>query len=59
MASQPPKVLEQFVDDVYFILKGRYLANFFNHINNHHQYIKFTVEEESNGELTFIDTIVK
>ena len=53
------KVWEQFVDDVYSFLKHTHLENFFHHINNLHQNIKFTMEEESNGELAFLDTLLK
>ena len=35
------------------------MENFFHHINNFHQNIKFTMEEESNGELAFLDTLLK
>ena len=35
------------------------MENFFYHINNLHQDIKFTMEEESNGELAFLDTLLK
>ena len=59
MALHPLKVWEWFVDDVYSILKRRHLENFFHYINNCHQIIKFTMEEESNGELTFLDTLLK
>ena len=31
----------------------------FYHINNFHQNIKFTMEEESDGELVFLDTLLK
>ena len=58
-ALHPPKVCEQFVDNAYFILKRTHLGNFFHHINNLHQNIKFTMEEESNGELAFLDTLLK
>ena len=58
-ALQLPKVWERFVDDVYSILKRRYLENFFHHINNLHQNIKFAMEEESNGKLAFLDTLLK
>ena len=58
-ALHPPKVWEQFVDDVCSILKRTHLENFFHHINNLHQNIKFTVEEESNGEVVFLDTSLK
>ena len=58
-ALHPPKVWERFVDDVYFILKRTHLENFFHHINNLHKNIKFTMEEESNGEPAFLDTLLK
>ena len=58
-ALHPPKVWKRFVDDVYSILKRTHLENFFHHINNLHQNIKFTMEEESNGELAFLDTLLK
>ena len=58
-ALHPPKVWERFVHDVYSILKRAHLENFFHHINNPHQNIKFTMDEESNGELAFLDTLLK
>ena len=58
-ALHPPKVWERFADDVYSIVKRTQLENFFHHINNLHQNIKFTMEEESNGELAFLDTLLK
>ena len=58
-ALHTPKVWERFVDDVFSILKRTHLENFFHHINNLHQNIKFTMEEESNGELAFLDTLLK
>ena len=58
-ALRPPKVWERFVDDAYSILKRTHLENFFHHINKLHQNIKFTMEEESNGELAFLDTLLK
>ena len=45
--------------DIYSILKRTHLENFFHHVNNLHQNIKFTREEESNGELAFLDTLLK
>ena len=46
-------------DDVCSIVKRTQLENFFHHINNLHQNIKFTMEEESNGELAFLETLLK
>ena len=57
-ALHPLKVWEQFVHDIYSIFECTHLENFFHHINNLHQNIKFTAEEESNGELAFLDTWV-
>ena len=59
MALHPPKVWERFDDDIYSIIKHTYLENFFHHINILHQNIKFSMEEESNGELAFLDTLLK
>ena len=53
----PPKVWELFADDVYSILKCTLLENFFHPIINL-QNIKFTMEQESNGELAFLDTLL-
>ena len=58
MALHPPKVWEQFADGVCSILKRTHLENFFHHINNLHQNIKFTTEE-SNGELALFETSLK
>ena len=58
-ALDSQKVWERFFDDVYSILKQTHLEKFFHDINNLHQNIKFTMEEESNGELAFLDTLLK
>ena len=36
-----------------------HLENFFHHINNLHQNIKFTMEEKSNREIAFLDILFK
>ena len=59
MALNPLKVWEQFFDKVYSILKQTHLENFFQHINNLHQNIKCTIEEENNGVLAFLDIVWK
>ena len=42
-----------------FILKRIHLEKFSHYINNLHQNIKFTMEEKSNEELAFLDTLLK
>ena len=59
MILHSQKVWERFVDDVYSILNCKHLENFFHHSSNLHQNIKFTMEEQSNGELAFLDTLLK
>ena len=59
MALHTPKVWERFVDGVYSIFKRTHLGNFFHHIKNLHQNVKFTLEEESNGELVFLEILLK
>ena len=58
-ALQLPKVWEQFANDVYSVLKRTHLEKFFHLIDNLHQNVNFTMEEESNGELAFVDTLLK
>ena len=41
----------------YFILKRTHVENFFHHINNLHQNIKFTIEIKR--ELAFVDTVLR
>ena len=54
-APYPLKVYEQFVD----VVKHTHVENFFHHIKNIYQNIKFTMDKESNGELAFLDTLLK
>ena len=58
-ALHPSQVWQQFVDDVYSIFKCTHLENSFHIIKNLHQNIKFNIEEESNVELAFLDTLLK
>ena len=44
---------------ILFVNVRTHLENFFQHSNNLHQNIKFTIEEEINGELVFLDTLLK
>ena len=37
----------------------KHLKKVFHYINNLHQNIQFTKEEKSNGDLAFLDTLLK
>ena len=57
-AAIPPKTWFRFVDDVYSIIKKHALTAFHGLLNSIDPHIKFTVEEEHNGQLSFLDTLV-
>ena len=56
-ALHPPRVWEQFVNGPYSILKCVHLETFLNYISNLYQNIKFTLEEEINGALVFLESL--
>lgn len=58
-AACPPKVWERHVDDVFLIIKERSLNDFFEHVNNLHEKITFTIEKEKDACLPFLDTLIK
>ena len=55
----PPKCYERFVDDTFTIIKRSVLHPFFDHMNSLHPKIQFTIEEENDGSLPFLDTLLK
>ena len=57
--SNPPKVWERFVDDVFLIIKKSSPEGFFNHVNGLHDQIKLTMEKETDSHLPFLDTLIK
>ncbi len=54
----PPPFWKRFVDDIITALPKVSVQPFLNHINSIEETINFTIELESNGELSFLDTIV-
>ena len=55
-----PKLYIRYVDDIFAVFdKNTPFDNFFNHINNQHPQIKFTVEKSVNNTLAFLDTEIK
>ncbi len=55
----PPPFWKRFVDDIITALPKVSVQPFLNHLNSIEDTINFTVELESNGELSFLDTTVK
>ncbi len=54
----PPKKWFRFVDDVFSIIKKHAITNFYNLLNSIDPHINFTFEQEQNGQLSFLDTLV-
>ena len=46
------------MDDVFLIVKKHAITNFHNLLNSVHPHINFSIEQEQNGQLSFLDTIV-
>lgn len=54
-----PKVFLRYVDDCFCIIRKDVLPQFTTHLNCMNEAIQFTVEEENNGQLPFLDVLVK
>ena len=58
-ASVSPKVWYRYVDDTYVVINKDNVKEFTDHINCQNPYIKFTNDPEKDGQLPFLDTLVK
>ena len=56
--TDPASAWYQFVDDIFSVVKGEVVGQFFVHMNGQHQNIVFTVEEDIDGKLPFLDVMV-
>ena len=54
----PPKVWKRYVDDSFCIIKRNAVDSFHNSLNGIDQHISFTIEEENNNQIAFLDTLV-
>ena len=54
----PPPFWKRYVDDMITALPEDQVDRFLNHLNTVEPSIKFTMEKESNGSLSFLDTLV-
>lgn len=53
-----PRIWIRYVDDIFVIAKRVEVADLFQYINSLNNHIKFTMEEENNGRLSFLDVLV-
>jgi predicted GIY-YIG superfamily endonuclease len=49
---------KRYVDDIFAIIRRRHLKKLLENLNNFHKSIKFTIEEEEEGRLAFLDVMV-
>ena len=54
----PPKLWLRYVDDTFRVLKNEHMTEFHQHINSVCHHIQFTMEEEQNLSLPFLDVLV-
>lgn len=54
-----PKLFVRYVDDCFCVMDKQHVRRFLQHLNDTEASINFTVEEESNGFIPFLDTLVK
>ena len=54
----PSKVWKRYVDDSFCIIKRNAVDSFHNTLNSIDQHISFTIEEENNNQIAFLDALV-
>ena len=54
----PPKLWLRYVGDIFFIPKKNVVGALLKHLNQQHHSIQFTLEEEKNQQLPFMDVRV-
>ena len=53
-----PRILTKYVDDLFGIIHESAIEDTLTKLNSFHQQIKFTMEEEENGRLPYLDTVI-
>ena len=56
--SFAPRVWKRYVDDSFVIIKKDAVSSFHDTLNSIDPKIAFTIEEENNGLISFLDTLV-
>ena len=54
-----PKVWKRYVDDSFSIIKRNAVQSFHTTLNSINLHILFTIEEESNQQIAFLDTLFR
>ena len=57
-STVPPKVWKRYVDDSFCIIKKDEIPTFHNTLNSMDPHISFTIEQENNGQIPFLDTLI-
>ena len=57
-STLPPKKWFRYIDDLFSIIKRHALTNFYNLLNSIDPHINFTVEQEHDGKLSFLETLI-
>ena len=57
-ATSPPKVWKRFVDDCFSIIKKTNISSFHDTLNSIDPHIDFTIENEKDGKIAFLDTLI-
>jgi hypothetical protein len=57
-ATSPPKVWKRFVDDCFSIIKKTNISSFHDTLNSIDPHINFTIENEKDGKIAFLDTLI-
>ncbi|XP_067636855.1 uncharacterized protein [Eurosta solidaginis] len=53
-----PRIMTKYVDDLFAIVKHDEIQNTLNALNTFHKNIKFTIEMEEEGKLSYLDSMV-
>lgn len=56
--THKPRLLTKYVDDIFAVVRKTEIENTLNELNKCNGYIKFTKEEEREGTLPYLDTLV-
>ena len=56
--ASPPRIWLRYIDDTFVVLKKTEVVSFYKFINNIEESIKFTVEQEVDNAISFLDVLI-